>query len=194
MSDIFIFHGTYGNPNENWFPWLKKELTAQGHQVFTPRFPTPENQNLELWWKQFKTFVPFLDNDTIFIGHSVGAAFLLNVLERINTPIKASYLVAGFLGSLNDPDFDQLNKTFVDKTFEWSKIKNNCSRFYVFSSGNDLYVPVEKAQELVSYLGAEGIMVQEAGHFNKQAGYVKFDLLLQKLKPNLAPTKMKITV
>ncbi|KKS50273.1 MAG: hypothetical protein UW01_C0001G0132 [Candidatus Nomurabacteria bacterium GW2011_GWA2_43_66] len=24
--NAFIFHGTEGHPQENWFPWLKKEL------------------------------------------------------------------------------------------------------------------------------------------------------------------------
>ncbi len=189
MADIFIFHGAYGNPNENWFPWIKKELELLEHQVFIPKFPTPNNQNIESWWKQFKVFIPYIDQNTIFIGHSVGAAFMLNVLERIDKPIKAAYLVAGFIGNLGDPDFDLLNKSFTDRNFNWNKIKQNCPTFYVFNSGNDLYVPIEKAQELVSYLGAEGILVQDAGHFNKQAGYTKFPLLLEKVKENLMYTK-----
>jgi len=28
--NFFIFHGIYGNPEENWFPWLKKELEKKG--------------------------------------------------------------------------------------------------------------------------------------------------------------------
>ena len=40
-SNIFIFHGTEGHPQENWFPWLKGKLEAKGCKVFVPQFPTP---------------------------------------------------------------------------------------------------------------------------------------------------------
>ena len=51
MKNAIIIHGTYGNPDENWFPWLKIELEKIGYQVYVPTFPTPENQNLEAWLK-----------------------------------------------------------------------------------------------------------------------------------------------
>ncbi|MBU1951513.1 hypothetical protein KJ733_01220 [Patescibacteria group bacterium] len=46
MANIFIFHGVDGHPGENWFPWLKKKLESYGQKVFVPKFPTPENQEL----------------------------------------------------------------------------------------------------------------------------------------------------
>ncbi len=30
MRNVFIFHGTEGYPEENWFPWLKEKLEAVG--------------------------------------------------------------------------------------------------------------------------------------------------------------------
>ena len=53
---FFIIHGSYGNPNENWFPWLKKELEKEGCIVFIPEFPTPENQSLKNWMEIFNDF------------------------------------------------------------------------------------------------------------------------------------------
>ena len=40
-TNVFIFHGTEGYPEENWFPWLKEKLEAKGYKVFVPQFPTP---------------------------------------------------------------------------------------------------------------------------------------------------------
>ena len=56
MKNIFIIHGAYGNPEENWIPWLKTELERLGCNVSAPRFPTPENQSLENWTKIFNKY------------------------------------------------------------------------------------------------------------------------------------------
>ena len=181
MTNVFIIHGTYGNPDENWFPWLKSELEKSGFKVFVPKFPTPENQALENWLKVFKNYEQYLNDDSIIVAHSLGSAFVLNVLEKLNHPIKVAFFVSGFIGLFNHP-IDKLNKTFVDRNFDWQKIKNNCKEFYVFHSDNDPYVPLKRAEEFANHLGVRVILVKNAGHFNEASGYTKFDLLLEKIK------------
>lgn len=34
-----IFHGAFGNPSANWFPYLKGELFRLKQHVFIPAFP-----------------------------------------------------------------------------------------------------------------------------------------------------------
>jgi len=184
-NNVFIIHGAYGYPGENWFPWLKSGLEKLGCQVFVPKFPTPEGQSLENWLKVFDDYRRYLDKDTIVVGHSLGPAFLLNVIEKLDTPIRAAFFVAGFVGLLGNSVFDEINKSFVDRAFDWKKIKQNCQKFYIFHSDNDPYVPLGKAEELARNLGTEVILVKNAGHFNEKAGYIKFDLLLEKIKSEL---------
>ncbi len=145
MPNIFIIHGAYGNPGENWFPWLKCELERLGCRVFVPKFPTPANQSLQNWLKIFKGYEQYLNENSIIIGHSLGVAFLLNILEMQNKPIKAAFFVSGFIDLLENPDFDNINKSFIKPNFDWSKIRQNCKKFYVYHSDNDPYVPLEKA-------------------------------------------------
>lgn len=45
MKIAFIFHGTAGFPEEDWFPRLKGKLEKRGYQVFVPQFPTPVNKS-----------------------------------------------------------------------------------------------------------------------------------------------------
>ena len=85
MKYAIIIHGTAGNADENWFPWLKKELKKYGYEVIVPQFPTPENQSPENWLKVFENYnnEKYINEDTLLIGHSLGGGFLLWVLENI---------------------------------------------------------------------------------------------------------------
>ncbi|MDD5148166.1 MAG: alpha/beta hydrolase [Candidatus ainarchaeum sp.] len=169
----------------HWFPWLKEKLEELGCRVFVPAFPTPENQSLQNWLAVFQEYQENLDNDSIVVGHSLGPAFLLSILEKAKKPIKAAFFIAGFTGSLGNHSFDEVNRTFVEKNFDWKKIRKNCKSFFVFNSDNDPYVPIEKGKELAEKLGTKLIIVKGAGHFNKAAGYTKFELLLEKIKKEL---------
>lgn len=177
MIKIYIVHGAFGSPEENWFPWLKSEVEKLGCLAVAPRLPTPEGQDLKTWLDAFADFECKFDTNTIVVGHSVGATFLLSVLERIQQPIRAAFLVAGFLGPLG-LELDRLNRTFAQKPFDWSAIKTHCPRLYVLGSDNDPYVPLAKTEELAAHLGVHPIWIDGAGHFNSAAGYTEFPRLL----------------
>jgi len=182
MKTAIIIHGAYGRPEDNWFPWLKQELEKLNYNVFVPRFPTPENQNLNNWLRVFEDYKDFLGPDTIVIGHSLGVAFFLRVLEKINFPIKASFFVSGFISFLDNNQFDEINKTFLEKDFDWEKIKQNCKKYFILSSDNDPYVPLSKGEDIARNLDSKLIVVPGAGHICTGSGYTKFDLLLEKIK------------
>lgn len=183
--DVIIIHGAYGNPEESWFPWLKDELEKLNCKVFIPGFPTPKDQTLQNWINVFEGYKQRLEKDCIVVGHSLGSAFLLTVLERLNRPIKAAFFVSGFAEQLGNKEFDEINRTFVEKSFDWEKIKENCRDFHVFHSDDDPYVSLEKAEHLAKNLSVEVSLVKGAGHFNKRSGYGRFELLLEKIKEKL---------
>jgi predicted alpha/beta hydrolase family esterase len=170
---VIMIHGAYGSPGENWFPWLKSELEKQGHEVSIPQFPTPEGQTPDAWLGVMKRFK--LDENTILIGHSVGATFILSMLEK--SKVKAAILVAGFCSPLGNK-FDKINDSFY-KDFNWQKIRANCNEFVVINSDNDPYVPLKNAKKLADSLGVKLVQVKGAGHFNADAGYRMFPELLQ---------------
>lgn len=180
--NIFIIHGAYGNPGENWIPWLRINLEKRGYNVFSPSFPTPENQNLENWLRVFEGYRKYLKEDSILIGHSIGVAFLLNILEGIDFRVRASYLVSGFIELLDNPNFDNINKTFINKGFDFNKIKSHSKDFIVFHGDNDPYVSLEKSQNLADKLGVKVNLISGAGHFNIESGYDHFDVLLEDIK------------
>jgi uncharacterized protein len=192
MTKFFIIHGAYGNPEENWFPWLKQELEKEGNMVFVPKFPTPENQSLANWIEEFEDFyLNKIDEDSILIGHSLGPAFILSVLDKINLfdnlglKVKACFFVSGFLNKLGNPTFDKINETFINKDFDWKKIKRNCNKFFVIHSDNDPYIPLKEAKQLADKLDTKVIIIKGAGHFNESSGFKKFDFLLDLIEKEI---------
>jgi len=176
--NFFIFHGIYGHPQENWFPWLKKELEIRGFEVIVPKFPTPLNQSLESWLRTIANYEDKINDETIMIGHSLGAAFILDYLDIKNKKIKAAFLVAGYFKLINN-EFDEMNRSFVGRDFNWPKIKKNCSKFFVIGSDNDQYIPLEATKEMAKMLDAELKIVHNGGHLNAKAGFTSFPVLLK---------------
>ena len=177
--NVFIIHGAEGHPKENWFPWLKKELELLDCKLFVPQFPTPKNQTLSKWLKVFDKYKNYINKNSIVVGHSLGVIFLLNILEVYS--VRAAFFVAGFCSDPENELSSSMN-TFTNKTFNWSKIKNNCKNFFIYQSDNDPYVPVSKGKELAKNLDSKLIIIKNAGHFNEESGYIKFELLLNNIK------------
>ncbi len=151
------------------------------YNVFVPEFPTPENQTLKNWEEVFKQYEWYINENSIFVGHSLWVPFLLSILEKLDNPIKTSFFVSWFISLLWDHGLDEINKTFVYKTFDWSIIKNNCKKFHIFHSDNDPYVPSKHAKNLADNLNEEVLEIKNAGHFNENAGYNTFELLLNEV-------------
>ncbi|MBI2655878.1 serine hydrolase family protein [Candidatus Woesearchaeota archaeon] len=182
--NFFIIHGIYGHPEENWFPWLKEELEQKGYEVIVPKFPTPVGQSLESWLKIIKKYEDKINADTVMIGHSLGANFILNYLEQSDREIKAAFLVAGWHRPLEN-EFKELNKSFDDKKFNWSRIIENCGHFFVIGSDNDEYISIETTRQLAVLLDAELHIIKNGGHLNKKAGFEKFPQLLELINKSI---------
>lgn len=186
MSNIFIFHGTEGYLEENWFPWLKHKLEKRGHTVFVPQFPSPPivPAKINEWFDVLKEYDRYIDEDTILIGHSLGGIFTLRVLEKLTHPVKASFFVGTPIGIRPILNYDR-DSAFSGFTFNWKEIKNKAQNFVVYQSDDDPYVGLENGKRLAEYFGVELSFIPNAGHFNKKAGYIKFDELLNKLEKYL---------
>ena len=78
-----------------------------------PTFPTPENQNLESWLEVLGDLYSNIGAQTVLIGHSVGASFILSILESLDLPVRAAFLISGFLGLSGNEEFDNLNYSFT---------------------------------------------------------------------------------
>ncbi len=177
MKTIVIFHGIQGHAEENWFPWLKRQLEAKKHRVIVPNFPHPEAPIIDEWLNAFKTFEPLVNDDAMFIGHSLGAAFVLRLLEQATHPIATAVLVAPVWGIAGNA-FDPLMATFTQNPYEWDVIRSHCHNFSIVHSNDDPYLQLANTQELAKHLSTDVTVIENGGHFNAASGFTSFPQLL----------------
>ncbi|EKE15104.1 MAG: hypothetical protein ACD_12C00146G0004 [uncultured bacterium] len=189
MRNIFIIHGSNGSPQENWFPWLKKELEKLGHRVFVPQFqvpkiPAPGGHKLNLWLKEFEKYKKYLNKDTVIIAHSRGCTFTLQLLPTIGIKIKGLFLVGPPI------DYDQWRPdvyieydSFQARPYLWKRIRQLANHIEVFQSTDDV-IPISEGQFIADNLHAKINIIKNAGHFNTYTykKFVKFPLLLKKIR------------
>jgi uncharacterized protein len=181
MPNVIIIHGTGGYPEENWFPWLKGELEKLGSTVFVPQMPNPEKPSLDAWMETFQGLSANIDEGTIIIGHSLGGALTLRILEEIDTTIRAAFLVASPAGVPPTKNWET-DLPFVKDSFDWDTIKEKAKHFTVFHSDNDPFVSLDNGKLIAEKLGVELTFVPNAGHFNVDSGYKAFPMLLERIK------------
>ncbi|MDE1804865.1 MAG: serine hydrolase family protein [Candidatus Micrarchaeota archaeon] len=174
IENAFLIHGSFGSPDENWMPWLKERLERNRIAVYAPQFPIEERQSFKSWLAEFDRYRGSLNGNSIMVGHSLGSAFIFRVLEKVNTRILGCFLVAPFSREIRIPKYDEVNKTFLEKEFDWDRIRRNCEHFYIYGSDNDPYVKSSQEHFVAEKTGGALRMIPGAGHFNESSGYKEF--------------------
>lgn len=173
---VIIIHGAHGGPETNWFPWLHMTLEAEGIEVVRPRLPTPEGQSLSAWLDAYDLAVKSLPfAPTVLVGHSLGAAFALRLIERAVEPAAGLFLAAGFVGALGLSNYDTINHSFFAAPFDWPAIRERRGRvFRCWAGENDPYVPLSRSQDIATCLEAPLEILSGGGHLNSETGFTTF--------------------
>lgn len=177
-NNYFIIHGSYGNPNKNWIPWLRNEIVKRGHKCTIPHFPTPEEQEYSTWEKLLKYYleIGYIGENTTFIAHSVAGIFVVKFVIENRIKIDKLISVAGFNNYKFNDENDIYNSFYLDNI---DKFKKYCTKTYCLYSDNDPYVSNEIAEQFARDIDAEKIEIKGAGHFNDKAGYKEFKEILK---------------
>lgn len=156
----YIQTGTHSSEH-HWLPWVKKELELKGVITHTPKMPEPYEPNYKKWKAVFEQFP--IDEETVLIGHSCGAGFLVRWLSENNVRVGKVILVAPWM----DPEYEEtaLVTDFFDFTVDSMLLKKTKGVTIFISSDDD--TPMLKTVELLKET-IEGIVVVEfsdKGHF-----------------------------
>lgn len=184
---VFIVHGWGGNPQENWLPWLKKELETKGFKVFVPQLPDPRNPRIYNWIPKLSETVGTPDEQTYLIGHSMGCSTIAHYLESLPNDVRVggAVFVAGFFKRLTGIENEKGNAETVEHwlsaPIDLMKVKSHINKSVAIFSDNDPYVPLDNQDDFRDKLGSKIIVEHKMGHFNKAAGITKLPIALKSL-------------
>jgi len=85
----------YKTGKDDWKPWLREKL-GEGYEVILPVMPNKTNARFEEWKLWFEKLFPFLNDEVVLVGHSLGGSFVAKYLSENKFPkkLKGVFLVA----------------------------------------------------------------------------------------------------
>lgn len=184
MKNAVILHGMcdreeyegdgYPSPsNHHWLPWLQKQLLVRGYECQTPEMPTPYKPQYNEWKAVIDRFP--LHEETVLIGHSGGAGFLLRWLSKHQQSVDKLILVAPWL----DPD--RYLGNFLNGSLA-PDLLTRVNELHVFYSSDEPVSGVQETVELITdtYDAARIHNFTDRGHFTLNGmGTDKFPELLR---------------
>ncbi len=145
--------------------YLDKEL-GKNFEIIRPQMPLKENAKYEDWKIYFEKYIPFLRNNIILIGGSLGGIFLAKYLSENKFPKKilSVYLICP---PFDDTCFEEdLVGGFKLKS-DLTLIEKNCKDVTLMFSMDDDSVPISHAEKYRNKLKEAKIVIYKSknGHF-----------------------------
>ncbi len=198
-NQIFIVRGgmTFKN-KEKYIGWLKtREISIENKkgwksgymqkklddfEIIMPKMPLVEDAKYEEWKINFERYFPFIRDDVILIGNSLGGIFLAKYLSENKFPKKilSVYLVCPpYDNSLPGEDLVGGFKLKSDLSL-LDKCSNN---LYLMFSEDDDVVPLSQAEKYGEKLKNAEIIIykNKNGHFQVE----EFPEIVKMIKENV---------
>lgn len=185
MKRAVILHGTDGNPEENWFPWLKGKLELKGYEVWVPQLPDCHTPNRDTY-ADFLLDSDFDFTDAVVIGHSSGAVEVLNILDDERFPkLKLAVMVGAWAGGKpNGYDTnEQFEYLFPPNGFDFAKMKQKAEKIEFLHGSDDPFCPLSQAEFLADNLNAPLTVVADGHHLGSR--FRELPQLWEMMEPEL---------
>jgi predicted alpha/beta hydrolase family esterase len=153
----------YKISKDDWKPDLRRKLGSD-YEVILPIMPNKTNARFEEWKIWFEKIIPFLNEEIILIGHSLGASFLVKYLSENNLPkkLKAVFLVSGV--------FDTDTDGYTLQSFSLpEKLDLQTENIYLYHSKDDPVVPFSALENFAKiFPQAHTRIFEDRKHINQE--------------------------
>lgn len=154
----------YKTGRDDWKPGLRQKLGPE-YEVIIPAMPNKWNAQYEAWNIWFEKLFPFLNDEVILAGHSMGATFLAKYLSENKFPrkIEGVFLVSGVLENNFAPGESLLSFTPPEK------LDLQSDKVFLYHSKDDQVVPFAELGKFQKALPDAKVRIFEnLGHLNQE--------------------------
>ena len=189
MKNAILIHGwntkdEYYDPkrptasNDHWFPWLTKQLVLKDINTVSIEMPNGYYPEYQVWKRELQRYD--IGEQTLLVGHSCGAGFLVRWLSETDMKVGKVVLVAPWLGLGASAETFDMN--FFDFEID-PDIAQKTAGLVVFISDDDYKNVVNSTKILRDKLvGANFRDFKGKGHFIRSSlGTEEFPELLEEL-------------
>ncbi len=162
-----------------WKDVLQEEL-GEKFEVLSPKMPDKTNAKYKEWKIWFERIIPFINENVILVGHSLGGIFLAKYLSETDFPktIKATILVAA--------PFDDVGRKESLVSFRLpsslEKFIKQGGTIYLVHSKDDPNVPFKQLEKYKQALpSAKTMIFNNREHFNQES-FPEITQLIKRLK------------
>lgn len=156
----------YRSGKTGWKSNLGKDLGSE-YEAIMPNMPSKFNAKYLEWKIWFEKFIPFLEQEVIFVGHSLGGIFLAKYLSENSYPKKivAVFLIAAPFNTENT-DFSLADFTLPESL---ALLEKQAGKIFLYHSKDDPVVPFSAFENYKKALAsAEARIFGDRGHFNQE--------------------------
>lgn len=190
-------HGWDGFPKEGWFPWLKAELEKRGFKVEVPAMPRPEHPIIKDWVDTLNQAVGKPDEETYFVGHSIGCQTILRYLAGVpQAAVGGLVFVAPWVTLTNiGAEEAEMITPWLQLSFDTGRVKKMTNKIFALFSPTDKWVPLENEKWFEEKLGARTMRADgrgERGHFSGADGVTELPEALNAVLEMSTPKPISI--
>lgn len=148
--------------------------------------PNTNEPKIEEWIPYLNKIAGKVDEETYFIGHSIGCQAIMRYLEKLpeKTRIGGCIFIAGWfkLDNLESEEEEKIAKPWTENKINLDKIRKISKEISVYISNNEYYGFIKENTEIFrEKLGAKVIIEKNIGHFTNEEGIEKISKFINKL-------------
>ncbi len=178
MKRVFILHGWNGYPEDGWIPWLRVNLEQRGFAVMVPELPDPEVPRIFNWVPKLQEVAKQPDEQTYFIGQSLGGQTIARYLERLpeGVTVGGAVFVASFFKRLRgletDIEVQKTHRHWLGTPVDFGKVRKALPKSVAIFSDDDPWVTLDNQDDFRDKLGSKIIIAPDRGHFKGKYDHI----------------------
>lgn len=149
--------------------------------------PNTSEPEIKSWVNKIKETANKVNEETVFIGHSIGCQAILRFLEKLSSEEKVGkcIFVAPWMNldrktiEEEGEEVKEIAKPWIETPIDFEKVRSHCKNLVCLFSTNDSYVSLSEEDIFKERLNAQIVVMKNKGHFTGDDGVFEIPEILE---------------